>query len=75
MKTIFTVIQILSREKILQDGQVVIRYQMRSRAMWHVAVGANNKVRKVYVFDMDFVKRHLLGNTYIVVIENPRFYI
>ena len=39
-----------------------------------MALGTNNKVRKVHIFGVDFEERHLFGIASIAGIENPRFY-
>ena len=39
-----------------------------------MAVGTNNKVKKVHIFDVDFEERHLFGIASIAGIENPIFY-
>ena len=39
-----------------------------------MAVGPNNKVRKVHIFGVDFEERHLFDIAFIAGIENPRFY-
>ena len=39
-----------------------------------MAVGSNNKVRKVHIFGVDFEQRHLFDIASIAGIENSRFY-
>ena len=39
----------------------------------HVAVGINNIVKKVHIFGVDFVEKHLFGIASIVVIESTVF--
>ena len=73
-ENIFKEIFFLSCEKMLGDGQVAIKYKMRSGTIY-MAAGTNSKVRKVHMFGVDFREKHLFGIASIVVIEKPKFYI